>query len=228
MVRLPWRSRSNRDTRVSQKSQKGSDNAEEKVKRLWPEIGYFEAAHLETLKGLKDPDFLKAMGARSTRQARKIEKRHREILSLPFHDRTRNIFVWDMFPRELGTEVLAYVWWAKWDDIFVMSLKDGFIMVIDLGEKRRTMVEPKRYIEIGGRWFNRYHNHDGLPPLPDPEVRLEGSLLHVMFRGVEIPDHGHYRGNGWAGGKTIAQILDNAIPGITKEHEPPPTDVWSI
>lgn len=92
----------------------------------------------------------------------------------------------EVFPRDWGTEVLMYVWWAGWENIEVKSLGNGFSVTMDLGPERRIISETNEPRMLGGVWYTYYKNRS-LKDLEQPELRLEGSILRMLFAGVRLP-----------------------------------------
>ncbi len=84
----------------------GIDGVKPPDGRLWLDMGYFETFWEET--GYLDGPSRDAKAA--GRQIR-----------YPFHDPMRCAFIFDIFERDWGTEVLAYVREADWDDIKVTT-----------------------------------------------------------------------------------------------------------
>jgi hypothetical protein len=114
--------------------------------RLWEERGILEEHNIlevEDLKALID----RQLADEPLEDPRMLEdlkgilpKVNEARQDQDYHDLNRATLIYDIFTRSWGTEVLVYVWWAKWDDVAVRVIEDGFEVEVDLGKDRDVLV----------------------------------------------------------------------------------------
>ncbi len=196
VVRFPWSSKpKEKDTVAADKTVKVQPVIDQNPDdRLWDEVGYLEAmmAQGEYYSRPVPSNYDPRLAA--IPMDRKLDVPTNRYCR-NFRNLRRTPLVFDIFRRSGSTEVLAYVWWADWDDIDVKSTGDGFTIRIDLGPKREVEIRPNSTWMLGGQWQVLY-KQKGLANLPEPALQIEDSILHLLFEGVVI----HNRDHTWGGG----------------------------
>jgi len=170
-------------------------------------MGYLEAASIEKRKLIirtsKAVDSMPP-GAKERGMFAKIKK----MMDRPFYDLSDSPIIFDIFERPWGTEVLAYVWLAEWDDIVVTLMDEGFAIEVNLGADREIEIGSNRFHSIGGRWYIRYRQKR-LNILADPKLMMQDGVLHLLFDGLVIPNMDHMWKYGPAGSRSGDELISH-------------------